>query len=279
MTFLIKFANIDSLPVNGILKAADFIVEKNDGVPTFLEGKDKPNPKYTAASWVTLPYDRMSISAEGQVSIQTTVKIPADAQPGGRYFAVLFEPTSDENKSDFMSKEEAVAPRIASLVYLRVSGPVKDDALVKQLTAPGFLEYGPIKITSEILNRGNYHINPQGNISITNMFGQIVAQEKLADQNIFPEASRIFTNQLGEKWMFGKYKISLNATYGDSGKVLTATVFTWVFPWKIASVITLAIIIIILIFFVIFRNMRRQEEQLEKKVEELEEKIEEEHKL
>ena len=273
----IKFLNQGETPVSGLLKAADFIVENKEGTPTFLEGPTELSPRFAAASWVTLPYDRITIAPKDKVVIQARITVPKDAQPGGRYLAIYFEPGGALGEAGEGLKEAAipVSIRIAGLVYLRVSGPIEESARLVQFTAPKFLEYGPILVTTEILNLGNYHIRPKGTITLTSIFGKKVDQQLLNEENIFPDASRIFESKLGEKWMFGKYKLELTAAYGETGKALTAIIFTWVFPWKIISAVILAVIITILIVALLYHRFKKREEKLEEKVEELEEKLEE----
>jgi len=274
---IIKFINQGTDPVSGLLKVADFIVEDSEGSPIFLEGPNQPSSRFSAASWVELPYDRITIAPKDKVLIQAKIKAPDDAQAGGRYFAIYFEPSGTLNEEATSSAlQEATTPislRIAGLVYLRVAGPVEESAFVKQLSAPRFLEYGPITVKTEILNKGNYHIRPKGTIALYSLFGKKIDEEIIKEQNIFPDASRFYENKLGEKWLLGKYKIELTASYGESGKVLTATVFTWIFPWKLALVIVLAIVVIILLVWLLYHRLKKREETLEEKIEELEEKL------
>ena len=276
---IIKFFNQGTEPVSGLLKVADFIVEDNEGSPTFLEGPTQLSPRFSAASWVELPYDRITIAPKDKVLIQAKITAPPDAQAGGRYSAIYFDPggtlPEEATTSALQEATTPIAIRIAALVSLRVAGPVEENAYVTQLTAPRFLEYGPISVTTEILNKGNYHIKPKGTITIYSLFGKKIDQQLLKEQNIFPDVSRLYENKLGQKWLLGKYKIELNAAYGETGKILTATVFTWIFPWKIASVIVLAIVIMILLIFLLYRRLKKRAEVLEEKVEELEEKLEE----
>jgi len=275
---IIKFLNQGTEAVSGNLKVTDFIVEDNEGSPTFLEGPTQLAPRFSAASWVELPYDKITIAPKDKVLIQAKINAPADAQPGGRYIAIYFEPGGTVSESTISANKEAVTPvaiRIAGLVSIRVQGPVEESAYVVQMKAPRFLEYGPIPVKTQIMNRGNYHIKPKGTLSLLSIFGKQIDQQLLKEQNIFPDVARAYDNNLGQKWMFGKYKIELNASYGETGKVLTAVVFTWVFPWRIALIIVLAIIIIILLFALLFHRIRKREEMLEEKVEELEEKLEE----
>jgi len=276
---IVKFLNQGAEPVSGILKVADFIVEDNEGSPTFIEGPTQISPRFAAASWVELPYDRITIAPKDKVLIQAKINAPVDAQPGGRYVAIFFEPggtlPEEATTSALQEATTPIAIRIAALVSLRVAGPVEENAYVTQLTAPRFLEYGPISVTTEILNKGNYHIKPKGTIALYSLFGKKIDQQLLKEQNIFPDVTRLYENKLGQKWLLGKYKIELNAAYGESGKILTATVFTWIIPWKIIAIIVLAIVIIILLISVLYRRLKKQAEELEEKVEELEEKLEE----
>ncbi len=283
-TITVKFLNQADTPVSGPVKVADFIVEDKSGSPTFLnEGPNVTSaasisPKYSAASWVTLPYDRITIAAKNRVSVQAKISVPKNALPGGRYIALYFEPGGELPASAKATVgEEAISPvtvRLAGLIYLRIAGPVEESARAVQFTAPKFLEYGPIPVTTEIINLGNYHIRPVGPVTLTSLLGKVVDQELLKEQNIFPEASRIYENKVGGKWLFGKYKLELAASYGETGKVITATVFVWVIPWKAIVIVTLAIIIAILLASLIYHRFVRREEELEEKIEDLEEKLE-----
>ena len=276
--FVIKFFNQGDTSVSGPIKVADFIVEDSEGTPTFIEESVTISPKYAAASWVTLPYDRITIAAKDSVIIQATIQAPEDTQPGGRYLAIFFEPGGQlENEEDSTSNEAEtpVSVRLAGLVYIRVAGPVEENAYVTQLTSPRFLEFGPIPVTTEILNRGNYHIKPKGTITLTSMFGKQIDQQLIDEKNIFPEVSRFYENKIGAEWMFGKYRIDLNASYGESGQILTATVFTWVFPWRLIATIMLAVIAIILLISVLYHRIKKRQQDLEEKIEQLEEKLEE----
>jgi hypothetical protein len=278
----LKFLNRGETPIAGNVGAVDFIVEDDEGSPTFLDtpaitGTTQILPRFSAASWITLPYKRITIAAKDQVTVDAKIAAPADARPGGRYLALYFEPSGSLEEAVGVSHEAAspVAVRIAGLVYIRVAGPITEEAQVVQFKAPRFLEYGPVPITTEILNRGDYHLRPQGKITLTNIFGQPVAEEALKEVNIFPDASRVLENKIGQKLMLGKYKAELTATYGEEGKTLTATLFFWVFPWKITSTIILAIIIIIILLATFYRRLKGHQEALEAKLAEEEQELEE----
>lgn len=280
---IVKFLNQGDTPISGILRVVDFVVEDKQGSPVFIEetpsitGFTKISPRFSAASWFELPYDRITIAPHNKVTIQAKVKVPADAHPGGRYVAIYFEPAGEIGASSGTPKEATspVSIRLAGLVYMRVSGPINEDAYISRFEIPKFAEHGPLTVITEILNRGDYHIRPKGKITIYNFLGKPIEEQALAEYNIFPDASRIYENKIGKYWMFGKYKAELGVSYGETGKALTATVFFWVVPYKEIAVGTLGVIIIILLIVLIARRIRHREKELEEKIEELEKKIKE----
>lgn len=273
---VVKFINQGTTPISGPLKAADFIVEDSEGTPIFLEENNQlPSPRFAAAQWVELPYDRITIAPKESVIIQAKINVPNDALAGGRYFGIYFEPGGEiANPEAESGAETPITIRLAALIYLRVAGSIEESAFITQLSAPRFLEYGPITIKAEIKNKGNYHIRPKGTISITSVFGKKIDEKIIKEANIFPDTSRFFENTLGQKWLFGKYKIDMTAAYGETGKVLTATVFTWIIPWRLIVIIILTIIIVSLLISLLIHRLKKHEVALQEKIQELEEKLE-----
>jgi hypothetical protein len=270
----VKFLNQGDSPVSGTLTVSDFIVTDNNGTPVFLDnpqvvGTTTIPAKYSAAKWINIPSDSMVIAAKGNASVPITIKVPKNAVPGGRYAAILFQPSGELTLGNPTSAQETpVAIRLASLIYIRVAGPIAENALVKSFRAPSFLEYGPISIATEILNEGNYHISPKGTIALKDVFGRVVAKSDLETKNIFPGTSRTYSNELGNKLMFGKFTATLSATYGANGQLLTSTLSLWILPWKMMVAILLGIVIIVLVITLWYKKFVKKEKKL---VEELKE--------
>jgi hypothetical protein len=273
-TTSVKFLNQGDSPTTGTLTVLDFIVEDEIGTPVFLDnpqvvGTTKIPAKYSAASWIGIPQNSMTIPAKGNVSVPITINVPAGAVPGGRYAAVLFQPAGSLTLSNSESAQETpIAIRLASLIYIRVAGTISEKATVTKFEGPSFLEYGPATITTQILNEGNYHVAPNGAITLKDVFGRTVAKVNLDTKNIFPGTSRVYTNEIGTKLMIGKFTATLNATYGETGKALTSSLIMWILPWKIILAILLAFVIIVISGTAWYRKFKKKEEEL---VEELKE--------
>lgn len=273
--FSVKFYNESGTPISGIIKTADFVVQDKEGSPRIIEDANQSSPRFSASSWITLPYDRMSIPANDKVTVQSSLSVPKDARPGGRYVTVYFEPTSAVPQSvENGAVGQGIAPRIASLLYVRVAGPILESAMINNLFTKSFYEYGPVKVESEILNRGDYHIRPRGMVSLTDPLGGLLEQTPLKEENVFPDAVRSYENTLGSKWMMGRYKITLVASYGEKGQVLERSIYFWVFPWKVATVITLSLIIALLFGRSLYMRLAVKEASLEHMIQTEKEEIE-----
>jgi hypothetical protein len=272
----INFYNQSDDPISGFFKTADFIVDDNQGTPKLIENIEQAPPKFSASNWLSLFYDRATLPAHDKVSLQTTITVPNDARPGGRYVAVFFQQGNTAPGETGANQEAGVGTniRIASLLYIKIKGPITEKALVSRFFTPSFLEYGPITVFTDILNRGDYHITPRGVITLTDLTGGLADQKQLKEKNVFPDSSRGFENELGAKWMLGRYKVSLSASYGETGQALTSSTYVWIFPWRVALVIVLTLIIVILLGSNLYNNFVKKESSLEEEIKKEREEIE-----
>ena len=248
---------------------SDFIVRDMSGTVELVDPETAG--EWALSQWLTFSPTTLTIPPGEQGSVSVIISVPEDALPGGRYASIYF------SEPGVVWEERAitgVATEIRSLVLLRIAGPITEEAIVRRFQAPRFSEYGPISFITELANLGNFHIRPVGAIAIKNVLGKTVVNMDLQERNIFPEASQLYTNTWDKKWLFGRYKATLTATYGEQSLPLTATIFFWVWPWKI----TLAVIgIIVLIIFLIFllKYIKKRKEISPEEIEEEEEPEEE----
>ncbi|MDP1760522.1 MAG: hypothetical protein Q8L01_03730, partial [Candidatus Woesebacteria bacterium] len=139
---------------------------------------------------------------------------------------------------------------------------------INNFKVPLFLQFGPVPVSFEILNKGGYHITPNGQMTLKNWFGKKVGENILETKNIFPEAKRLYKTDLGKTWMFGKYNVDLTASYGDTGKVLLAGSSVWIVPVLPMMAIILLIAVITLLTILICKKFKAKQVKLEEKLEE-----------
>ena len=274
--FNIKFINQGNTALYGNLKIVDFIVQDDEGNPTLIDRAQEVSSRFSGASWISLLSDKASIPAGGIFTLQLKMQVPEDARPGGRYIAISFEPTGALPAYSGGEEEGVlgISQRIVGLVYVRVSGPITENAFIEKFETPSFVQFGPIRTTFSILNKGDYHIIPKGQVTLTDPLGTRVDSKLLDSKNIFPDVSRDYEQSLGGKWLIGRYKIDLTASYGDSGRVLNHTAYVWAFPWSLALVIVFAIVIIILLVIIISNKFTKKEKMLEDALSEEKEELE-----
>lgn len=272
----VKFFNHSAFPVSGQIKIVDFIVQDDSGAPVLLEGNENLSSRFSAASWAQTPLTNVTIAKESLLKIPFSVNVPANARPGGRYIAVIFE-ASGSSPSPLNTTTEgvsSVAPRVVGLVSIRINGPISEGAYVDTFKVPMFVQFGPVPIHFEVFNNGDYHITPKGKLTLTNWFNKKTDTYDLEEKNIFPDARRTYDVELGKTWMFGRYKVDLVATYGESGQVLKNSSYVWVVPIVFIMAIILAIAIVVLGSLLLAKKLKakqtRLEEKLEKEISEVE---------
>ena len=235
---ILKIVNDSTESLTFNLSLQDYIVEDANGTPRFLTNGELNN-QFSAASWIGVSPTRITVKPGTRQEISYFLKIPKNARPGGHYAAVTYTP---DNGDSVKGSGAAVTTVVGTLFYITINGPIKEQAVISELSAPGLSEYSPVHIRSVIKNNGDEHIKPYGTITIKNVFGKTVSTQVLQPNNIFPLASRNYENILSKSWLFGRYTAVLDAKYGRSNALmLTGVVAFWVIPWKLLILIALII--------------------------------------
>lgn len=258
---VLKVTNTDPYPVNIVIDIEDFSAIGEEGQVTLKQGEDSST--YSLAGWITAAPNAFTIPANNSVTVQFTINIPIDAEPGGHYSSVLASISATP-----VDGGVTIAQKIGSLLLLNVAGDVEEKLFIEELFVEPFSEYGPVNIISRFENSGTIHLKPRGFILIKNIFGQEVEQLDLPQKNVLPKSIRRIEILWGERIMFGRYEATLTAIYGSTNQPLSAITTFWVIPWKIATAILVGIIILLsilikgrkrfrLAFSVLFRGTHR----------------------
>jgi hypothetical protein len=233
----------------------DFIVDNDQGIPNILP-PDTLSNKYSAASWIGLNASGITIPSHTRQNLTYYINVPSTAKPGGHYAVVVFNPKVPNANRQYSGS--TINSQIGTLFYVTVKGPITEKAQVTKFDAKRFVENGPITVNTTIKNMGDNHIRPRGYITVTNMFGNTSYTVPLDEHNIFPEASREFSNVFGKKFMLGRYTATLKANYGQNNNLpLAATIVFWVFPWKVVLVALLIIVAIVLGALYLRKNKKK----------------------
>jgi len=103
-------------------------------------------------------------------------------------------------------------------------------------------------------NTGSVHVNPYGELSITNMFGEEVGFIELEPWFVLPTSLRVREITWDREFLLGRYKVTAQINRGYDDIIDEVTVVFWVLPWKIVGGIFLILFIIIFGLRAFFRT-------------------------
>ncbi|HEV2339975.1 MAG TPA: hypothetical protein VGT05_04435 [Patescibacteria group bacterium] len=235
----------------------DFIVQDKHGTAEILPRGTITNNKYSGSNWLAVYPQTLTLKPHERGQLQYFIQVPPDARPGGHYAAIVYQPIVPGQSA---GSGASIKTQLATLVYITVAGVVNENAKVTEFSAPKLSEYGPVALTTEIQNNSDVHIRPIGTIIVKDMLRRTIDVENLEQQNIFPgNVALDYTNNVGSKWMIGRFSATLMATYGTNNNLpLSAVVYFWVIPWKVITISILVLIAIILFILILLKRRKNK---------------------
>ncbi len=249
----IKITNRTGRTVDFRITTEDFKGTTTGETPLQLLGTERG--PYSLVDYLEPETKEFTLGHGQRIMLPVKISIPEDAEPGGRYGAVLVSalpPPLEEGETEEKAKGQIrVIGRIGSLFFVRVKGDAEEEgSLTGFKTVGGRKAYvkGPIDFELFYENTGSVHLNPYGKIEIKNIFGREVGEMKLDPWFTLPGSLRIRKVTFNREWMFGRYTATakINRGYGDIIDQKKA-VF-WVFPWQILVPALLTIILLVVFF-------------------------------
>jgi hypothetical protein len=249
----------------------DFVAGGEDGTPRIILEDTEPNP-YSLKPWIA-PLSQLTLNPREIKNLPVTIKVPANAAPGGYYGVIRFTATPPELEGTGVS----LSASLGSLILLRVNGEVKESLEIEEFSVNSagrggsIFESTPLQFVERIKNTGSIHEQPAGQVTITDMFGKKVAAVNinLPPRNILPQSIRKFEQPLdstviGNKMLFGKYTADLSVTYGADKQTVTSSLTFWVIPYKM---IAAGIAILVAGFFILRFLVQRYNRNIIKKAQ------------
>ncbi len=192
---------------------------------------------FSLASWITTEPASATIPGRGSQTFTYTIKVPANAEPGGHFGSIIF-------KTDAIPVEggsgAAVAQELGALLLVKVAGDIREDAAIESFTTNGIWEKGPVEFSARLKNRGNVHFKPRSTVTITNMAGDQAGTVQLSENNILPNSIRNFTTSWNPgRFSFGRYTANLTVVYGSENTILTTSTTFWIIPYKLILLVIL----------------------------------------
>lgn len=244
----VKVVNGNPYPLTVYAEVVNFEASGEAGQGKFLPLLGEEKDASTLGAWINIAPGPHVIQSEQSKEIPIFVEAPSNAAPGGHYAAVLITTQPPENSPDRLAVRTSQA--VTSLFFARVEGEVNEQGSIREFTTThSFAQKPEAEFSLRFENKGNVHLQPKGNIIITNMWGTERGMIPINSQshfgNVLPQSIRNFKFTWSSDYKvtdIGRYKAIVTLAFGESGvKSASATAYFWVIPIK-TTLITLLII-------------------------------------
>ncbi len=234
----VKVINNNPYSLTVYLDAVNFAPQGEGGQGKFLPVFETMSEGTTLAEWLEITNEPVVLAPGESQSVPFTVRVPEDASPGGHFAAILVGTRPPDNDEALQIKTSQI---VTSLFFLRVAGDVVEDGMIREFrSSKNFYTTPQANFEVRFENKGNVHIQPQGEIKIKNMWGKergvIPINHKTHFGNVLPASIRKFEfSWKGELSPsdIGRYSAELALAYGtDQRKFVTSKTYFWVVPVK-----------------------------------------------
>lgn len=236
----------------------NFATGDESGQPKFVPLLNDPVDKTTFAGWIDTTKEAVVIPPESSKDVPYTINVPDNAPPGGHFAAILIGTRPPEGVAAHDGGVIKTSQVVSSLFLARVAGQVEESGQIREFSVADSFSGNPrADFVLRFENAGNVYVQPQGDITIYNMWGTergfIPINQKSNFGNVLPKSIRKFlfawegTPSLTD---IGRYKAIATLTYGvDARQSVDRTLYFWVIPLK-ATLITLALLVGVALFIV-----------------------------
>lgn len=273
----IRIRNNTSNPIDLSIETNKLSTNANgDVIP--VQSKD------TYLSWISYSPATFTAQPNEWTDITVQIKIP-DSAAFGYYYAIRITPTNSIAKKNTNGSTLIGEALVPLLLNVKKPGAHANIQLVSFAATQPFYEYLPATLAITLVNKGNVHIRPQGNVFIRTNGSDDIAILDFNEANgaMLPGQKRTYTASWDDGFFseeptvadgtllrdsngnpkkhlvihwdhltafrIGKYTAQLLAVYDNGSRdvPIEATATFWVFPWKIIGGMVIGIIMLIFV--------------------------------
>ncbi len=248
----LKIVNVNPFDLTVYAEVVNFEQRGETGEARFIPVTEEERTGSTMAEWFTVPTDAILVPREQAYEIPITVRFPEEAPPGGHYAAILVG-TKPIRGDDGQAKLQT-AQMVTSLFFARIAGEVIESGSIREFTTTESLLGSPLAtFTLRFENKGNVHLQPKGDIVISNMWGEergVVPINQYTDYGkVLPGSTRNYSFTWKGEWSIadiGRYTAVATLGYGEDDKQFSSSkTYFWVLPIKLL----LGVVVGLSIFF------------------------------
>lgn len=233
----IKVINNNRYPITVYANVMNFAPKGEAGEGKFIPIFEEMTGGSTLAEWFSISSEPILIPPETSYQVPFTVTVPEDATPGGHFAAIMI----GTKPLDTDAQQVSTSQIVTSLFFVRIAGDVIERGSIREFgVEKNFVASPRANFVLRFENKGNVHIQPQGDITIYNMWGKERGRIPINSQthfgNVLPDSIRKFEfSWSGESSIadIGRYKAMVTLGYGlDARQFQTSIAYFYVVPVK-----------------------------------------------
>lgn len=229
----------------------DFVASGEGGTPALILDENKYAPTHSLKRFMQ-PLDLVIVPAGERKKVDLIIKVPKDAQAGGYYGALRFQPVRGSADPAANTTVQASA---ASLILMTVPGPMTEKLTVTNFdirqdgkSATNFRSPNDLSLFVRMKNYGNVHEGPFGSVTVKRG-DDVVYTYKFNNYEprdmILPDTARQWTIPLKNIDSWGQYTVTGVFTYGQKNETFNLNVSFWVIPWTVIIVSIVGVLVLI----------------------------------
>lgn len=254
----IEVKNIGRLPYSFTLSTRPYQVKNEVFDPDF----ETENNFTLLKNWISFPTTQYELEPGEEVIVKYQIAVPENAPGGGQYAAIIVETRDSIDESSIIH----TVGQLASIVYARVEGDIKESGMVVSHEIPSFRISSPISASVVVRNDGNSDFRVKQKLTVNNFFnGQEVysadssmangGRAASADPRVMPETSRLNTLTWEGSPKFGLFRARQQISFLDYDESFDAVVF--VCPlWLLLGIV---FVVVLGIVWIILRSLSRKQ--------------------
>lgn len=218
------------------------------------EINDNQENIFSSESWINIEPKEFILKPQERKEIKINIKIPKNAEPGGHYATILFEPLIPQTSS---TKSVGIATKVGILAFLVVKGDIVENCEIISFNTKKFWLSIPINLEITLKNTGNIHLLPRGKIVIRNLRKKIITVLPLNNNMVLPQTSKPINIEWTKNNIFGRYTAELELNYGSENQSLKSnSIVFWFMP------INYTLLFILLTLIVIYLTINKKKLKL-----------------
>lgn len=198
--------------------------------------------------WVSLdvPPQGFNMNVGDTRQIGFTIAAPSDAEPGSHFGAILFKATDASSASQALK----VGTQVGVLVLVTIPGNHLEQGKIDSFKTAAFIQKGPVSFDLLFENTGTAYFQPQGTVTIKNLFGRVVGTAPVDGQIVLPTGSRDITISWPANLLLGPYTADVSLYNSGGDLVGTASAHFFALPiWYILGFLAIVVVLYLLFLF------------------------------